>query len=621
MRIFKYIKNIFYKRGEGLPDSCKRGLNFLGIASALVMISALQACVSDKLTEPNPSDSDNSPQFYFALTLSTPEANSSRSETEEDGGSSDGNQEGIQKENKISYAYIYFFDKASKNHLATFTVEEGKPKHIYNNTYSLYAKVEIADLRKLLRSKEANVYVIANATRTVTSYATEDDFQDAKFSITSINETDSYSRPFSMEGENSMYCPMSNLDYFTVDLSRVNITENATDAEVANAALKYFNENYQDDDGNKGNLWNISKTKGTLLLERSIARIDYIKHPSSDSKYTLDDDGAPIFHLAKAVGPNGEKVYLKLKGMQLFNVSKEAFTFRHTSAGTLISGLKEGETKGSIFNHENANSNHGTTTPEGEDDPTDRTSYRWIYDTDWKNKIKDNVESGDLTIKNLDVNYFLNQSMTGLDEDGNVEVTSWGITEETGKTPNGYIAYIDLLQNEFLALRNNGYIPWHYVMENTLPSTEIMGIPFSTGVAFYMEVILKDNENSDIDVKGVYDPTTNRLRITMTEAAGDLKDYYQDPEWITEGEGGYYRLTYRYLIEHNNEKEGTVSGGSGNKGDNLAPMQIGIVRNNIYQLAINSISNLPQPHEPDNGYISVSVNILSWAFEDREIEL
>ncbi|MCH5222747.1 MAG: fimbria major subunit [Muribaculaceae bacterium] len=570
------------------------------------MLLVLNSCVSEEDIE-YPIEAETDVSFYLSLSLDTPTIELTRSTTNSDGNSSNGTEDGLLKENIISYASIYFYDADDEsenkgNLLLSFTGSQNTPVEGNLNSYDIYIKLTLDQIRKLFSINKAHLYVIANGS--ASNYATETAIQSAKFNITTLNSKDSYARPFTIDNETSRLCPMSNKELFTVDLSAITITDDLSDADLVSAALSLFRFSYKDEDGNKANLWRISNHDGILNLERSIARVDY-KYESNRVFDLTDTDWV-------CKGPNGETVKLELVAMQLFNVSKEAWMFRHTSQGNDKKGYS-GESlaagfAGNPFNNKNNNADYGKDiTGDGEETGAKNYNYRWVVDTDWSKKTKENMKSPHLMT--TEAVSFLNQSTVteGTDRMTGETVYNWSIDVASETGTNGYTTYADLKTgNSSYASANRGYIPWHYVMENTLPTTSVMELPYATGVAFYLKVILIDEDNNEVTYPY---SASEPLRITRNDG------FYQEAQYDAD-KGGWY-LTYKYLIEHNNDNTGKVDGNKGGKTDkapmqNKAPMQIGIVRNNIYQLDITSISNLPDPHQPDNIDMTVDCFVLPW---------
>lgn len=90
--------------------------------------------------------------------------------------------------------------------------------------------------------------------------------------------------------------------------------------------------------------------------------------------------------------------------------------------------------------------------------------------------------------------------------------------------------------------------------------------------------------------------------------------------------GGKYYAYYYYWNRHNALYTGANDG-------NMTPMEFGVVRNNVYKLAVTKVSGLgypgedtPDPNNPDDpptdkeGYFSVTVEILPWEVRVNDIE-
>lgn len=111
-----------------------------------------------------------------------------------------------------------------------------------------------------------------------------------------------------------------------------------------------------------------------------------------------------------------------------------------------------------------------------------------------------------------------------------------------------------------------GYTPWLYLSENTVtdPARQLQGV--CTGVVFRFKI------------------------ITVPE--GDE----------SHNEGDY--LDYYYFIRHNDNGSSFLMG----------PMEFGIVRNNIYKLCVESISDLPEPYNPENPAegVNLLVSVKKW---------
>lgn len=152
---------------------------------------------------------------------------------------------------------------------------------------------------------------------------------------------------------------------------------------------------------------------------------------------------------------------------------------------------------------------------------------------------------------------------------------------------------------------------------------------YGTGSPLYMAVgIDDDTDNSPnklyqdlVKAKGTNteEAALAAFRKAATEAGFTL---YQASEDKTSG-GGYYFYYYYWNRHNDNGRYGT-----------MGPMEFGVVRNNVYKLAVTEINKLghprisdndPDPVEPENPdedgdvYLRVSVEVLPWVVRVNDI--
>lgn len=577
----------------------------------LLAAVALPSCSEEVET---PTEGDNAPQepeYYLSLKVNFNEDNNTRGATENNGNTStDGENKGAGNESTLTSAHLFFFDATgdddnidSNPYVVQYfahnlTIEPN------SGTYSLIAKLEDWDLVRLA-GKKLHLYVIGNMAVNIdyNNYKTEGAFLANTFTETTLGGT--YARAFG-EGIEGQSVPLNNYDIYIIDLS--NIT-GSNDKEIKDLFKVLFTGTYTPSGGEPGKLWYSSseneirdsggnllyKGSGNLKLQRAVARVDY-KAGEPGNIYPLNNG------LNTNTKDEDKQTYLKIQSLKLFNVGKEAYLYRHTAAGTQKAA---GDTR-SYFGDENG----------GVAD-----KYNWIVTPDWNSKkgvsLGNDLNGNENIVLPQGTDLYFNQPIvTGgkeKNEDGEF-IYDWSVPGTEGYTTTAALDNWMTKNGQDGTDLASGYTPWYYVMENTVPKTEMMTLPFCTGIAFRMVVWdkVKDEPLMKLD-------DGSSLVITMGNGAGDKTGYYQEIEWSEEIKddknnviepAGYY-LTYKYLIEHNNVKTGNVNGNSGNKSE-LAPMQIGIVRNNIYQIKVNSISSLPDPHEPDNITLSVEVKIWPW---------
>ncbi|MCH5226260.1 MAG: fimbria major subunit [Muribaculaceae bacterium] len=347
------------------------------------------------------------------------------------------------------------------------------------------------------------------------------------------------------------------------------------------------------------NSLNISKENegigsvGTISLERVVARIDYkgqpedeIPQPGIPDENSLDDeeevDGQS--NIYSLFGTTNE-VYLQIDYMQLFNVSEEEYLFRHSIRGNRSSAGYTDTDLVSLFGKEN--------------DSNDEDIYSWIVDTDW--------QQGDLKGSSAFIPYteeYISNSTRLFVKD--VLATGANATH---------------IGSAYGTDTRSMYHPCWYVSENTIPSValmektdgngEIIAAKYATGIKFLVKVLNKygkplvknDPDKAPQIVFGTSEDGKSYITITMPNG------YYQDIPW-DETLGGYY-LTYYALINHNVPENWTEAQG-------LNPMHVGVVRNNVYQLTVKSIRNLPNPEEPKS--MDLEIRVLPWNYKSSEVE-
>lgn len=119
------------------------------------------------------------------------------------------------------------------------------------------------------------------------------------------------------------------------------------------------------------------------------------------------------------------------------------------------------------------------------------------------------------------------------------------------------------------------------------------------------------------------DKSKDSLKTFKQAATGAGFTLYQRSDDNDSGSG--YYCYYYYWNRHNNNNKPAVMG----------PMEFGVVRNNVYKLAVTKINRLghprisendPDPEKPDNPdedgdvYLSVSVEVMPWVVRINDIE-
>lgn len=137
---------------------------------------------------------------------------------------------------------------------------------------------------------------------------------------------------------------------------------------------------------------------------------------------------------------------------------------------------------------------------------------------------------------------------------------------------------------------------------------------------YYQELVAANQSNNQSRNQAAIDAALAAFRKAATAAGFTLYQASSD-----ESEGAGYYFYYYYWNRHNDNGLPSTMG----------KMEFGVVRNNVYKLAVTGISKLghpritdnnPDPEHPDNPdedgnvYLSVSVEVLPWTVRVNNIE-
>lgn len=295
-----------------------------------------------------------------------------------------------------------------------------------------------------------------------------------------------------------------------------------------------------------------------IQMERALARIDY-----KDKERNSNEN--PFTY---KIGTSD--INIKLKAIQPFNINKKCYLFRHTVNGSIQSAFDLNNKPG-IF---------------GDEGPDSEGNFNWIANPDWN--FEEAVKQPEF-INNLTI-----------DEKAGI----WHIDDISEK-----IIINELITRDL----QDGYHPLCYLAENTIPMTEMMTyniLPnYATGIAFYFNILDKKgnplNRTSAEDElpEGVTLKNDKILSITIGNRNIHLTT---DPE-----DNDEYQLIYFGFIMHDPDRNSIV-----------APMEYGVVRNNVYQLSIESVSNLPDYSSTADIISSIKLNISvsDWEYDDKYTE-
>lgn len=609
----------------------------------------LAGCSDDTISQPEEGGSSFlSQQLHISLNVSTmTDTRSTRADGDNIWTNGDGSAttDGTNKqevtatdpENQIHDAYICFVehgDEGPTNLLLVIPTDERYPSAETDVTL----KHEVATVRELLDiyGKTVDVYVVANTGYTSLEHNFKTTEATGKNPLNSTFDITGFGAVVGTFGTNGKSLPLVNHD----NTITINIGGNANDSqEVKEANLKKLFTRLEG-----GDLWWDLKDDNTtkLDLERAVARIEYkdLTRNSQSSGSTDSDPGQAVAGEEENEGEeNGEGdtggesgeetvtkdskdlpkhtywigqmgVMIKLHSLQPFNVNTESYLFRHTSAGTDV-GANNAAVH-ALFGNENG----GET---GE--------YNWIANPDWKN-----YSALETAIT------FPRSFLNGL----TVTATNYNID-----AAGGCVVTVDELEKATPS--RDGYFPFAYVTENTLPSTDLMTavkqipnpngneptevplmLDYATGIAFKFLVLdnkgeAYTNKTPAIDTPVEFSWSTDdedkdkfELIITNQETQKWVKAEKVMAGYEQKDENGEsvddttkpiynYYLTYVAPIQHNNDPSYTQANPT-----QTPPMFYGVVRNNSYQLRVNSVIDLPLPQDPRTIFLQIDCNVLPW---------
>ena len=663
-----------------INKSCKKWKSIATLSACSLVFGVFMAACSDKdLTEPDYNGgtefTGNLDKLFLALNFELPNGTRTRSETTPGGGSTGTgdtedpkNTEGGQgNESKIDKFYISFYE-SSDGGLTLSPIEGNYYEGEMGGNTSVTFETTPAKM-KGLAGKEVYVRMMCNLTPDGEIFNMGTNMEAAPLGHFSN----------SMLYGSTYYVPMANYEEFKVDFTNLKYTEGTTsDSDFIKSLMTILDDQNQ-------RLINLStndkigeKIAGSLMLERCIARLDFRPYNWTYDSTTKKVEATEQIY---KIGEIDNNLCAKMYSLQVLNVNRQNYIFRHTAAGDNSEAGDEIQ----IFGFENSNPFFGKDEKDYNEEELpedfDNTAYRWIVscDNQAKKNFYDNEASKNpnwsgpfLTIKDVESGknitnpYFLNQPTKTVSDP--TKSDNEPIFFVHPDTDNKLYGYLDLYNYEdekegdtvtreglislYKKHYNGGYMSLWYMSENTLPSTDAMIKGLSTGVAFRM--LLCDKEGKLLgpdDFTGSKSQPQSRAETDEEENEGGEEE--EKGEWLIDGSldkddnyssGKYYILkigsqevyaekisvkdkdgkpaeayaiTYYYFFRHNIDTKNHVLG-------TVGPMQFGVVRNNIYKLSVTALNGLPEPYdpgdpdEPQKNVISVECNILSWARVDND---
>lgn len=521
---------------------------------SVILLSACSETEEALTVEDNTETSGVNGPLYIEVRANLASQNNTKADdnsfTNSDGTSSDGTENATSAESQLYSADVYLWDGSSTPVQLEYDSKTG------TGPYTVRAIITYDQLKGFANSKPQLLVIGNGKTSSTTS---EMAFASAvsssapmndKFSVTTFD-----TKPIGDYGESGQTMPFVNATKYIVDFSSIDATNDLT---LIHSIRNLFGEN---------GILNLSTVPGgkSLELERAVARVDYGDARSSDIKNGCSDN---VYELGDVANHT-----LKLHSIQLFNVSTEAYIFRHTLAGTYSNAYGTPANSVTLFEPENGS--------------TDTDNYTWIVDTDWSSTPSKGTS-------------FINDYATLSGTDGRILISELMKTGSGARTKS-----------------NTYYYPWRYIMENTIPAGSLMTdenlSKYATGVKLTFKVCTDKTGSPQAKIN-----SGDVLTLTMPSTHPTQPYYYQDINYTdgTGEEAGYF-LTYYAFIKHNDGDDVTIAA------DNVvpAPMKYAIVRNNVYMLSVQNVKNLPDPKKIETMFLELKVEIKPWVRRMNDIYL
>ena len=529
-------------------------------ASILIMGMVVSGCVNETFSDEKPSKTPDA-EYFMSLSVSVP-TEATRSNTLANGESSDDRLAGTANETTVKSATIYFCvgDKVKAE------IEVNQYIQTPNSTGNTTLWTKIADLsvfKDLAGEEEVGIFIVGNASESSLSHdfgtatGKENDANKAKITFAGAD-----SAPIEDFGTDGKIMPLSSAKKFTTDKFKEVPAYDETDPTAYVEAIKGIFSRATV----TNKWWDVNQESTAIQLERAVARIDF-----KDKDNRAAGEEAWTYKVDSTTDLN-----IKLYSLQLFNINKNSYLFRHSSAGsTSNADATEGP---ALFDVERGNS-----------------GYTWVASHDW-------TSSNEGFEKDSDFYNTLTLDETDFNIDGeDTTITIAELTETENNQPKR-------------ALQDN-YYPWCYVSENTLPSVELMtgeeAWKYATGIAFSFTLLDKNGKVLTKTTKAEDYPSCITAS-TRTEGAITIMD--KDANWIDvepDTNTGEFYITYLAYIVHNDSYSGMTAP--------KIPMFYGVVRNNAYQLKVKSVEGLPRANDPESYYLSLQIKVLAWAKRDINV--
>ena len=641
-------------------------------ATALAL--AFVGCSHDELTDENSVTGGNNSKdaVYMNITVQLPVKPGTRSTTDDNGGSSDGTEVGLDRENRVHSVLLVLADKDNKfigcaeKSESLVTEQDGKITTVQSISKSVLSQYYGGDNSTLGTEKQQiNVFVFCNPTSALKGIFEGLSAEDATWydQVCSISES-----PTGGSDNAAIWGGPDHQGGFLMSssaISKKKLPANFSAWDNFTTVDKPFklSGNNSIIDGNSDNAIN---NDGAIKVERSVARFDFKDGSPSNTP-------ANTYDVVKDQDEN-LVMQIQLQKMALVNMSKNFYYLRRVSTN----GLSANATLCGIETSSNYVVDTDATEKNAGSIITDKTyadhfnfclgnstGEKWTIDETARNqwftsKIlnvlggdNDNPDwEGTSTYGDYKIWRYVTENTTPGETSNQKNGISTGIIFK-GKmiAPEGASSTLadalkgasgDPAEDPILyAYSNNIYVTWKEVRAMAIEKG--VGSPMYTaafgnterepvaekkaseGTEAVPAVYSDDEESADYKWNAWYNAGTKTTENLKTFKAAATKAGFTLYESSTDDNVHGYYCYYFYWNRHND---------NGNNGV-MNPMEFAVVRNNVYKLAVTNIRKLghprvsendPDPIDPNNPdeegnvYLSVSVEVLPWVVRVNNID-
>ena len=519
------------------------------IIYSLPLLLALGACSSEEGLTPEVPSTGGEGNYYLTMNLAVPtDMKSTRSTTENNGSSSDRLLGGTDAENEVTSLDLYIIDSDTK---AVLKAYKGVKNNVDGNTLSTPTDPN--------ENKDAtynvSIQLSTSPTDEVSAFATA--VATHNISLIVVCNPEQFGSPAISNFEEKFNGTITDFgeDGKTMPMASIAHTTPIT-AFKQKSTVSDVRAMFTADNGNF--YYDLTPESGTsnnanaIDVERAVARLDLAV--------------ADTYKLMDGVGGPESGIELSMYSVTPFNVNNKSYVFRHTAAGDDAAA----NTAAALFGNEKGNS-----------------GYTWVADPSWTFETSAFTKDVNtyLTVNKLDY------SKKPYGVTSPIAESEKTITEITSRTPD--------------ETTSTTYYPWCYVSENTIPSVSLMESDLeknATGVLFKFQI--KNKSKNGVITKTTPDSELPKY-VTVEKTGDEISALYitlpqsgKTEKFEPDTDGNIF-LTYCGFITHN---QGSNS---------IAAMNYGVVRNNVYQMKVNKIENLPAPDDAKY-YLKLDINVLKW---------